>query len=109
MKKFQFYWNPGHCGIEVNERAYSEAKQAIKEGIDSQLLLIVADLKTQWTKKGKEHRSFCQNTKRDRGKKYFERFYRSGSARWFRVMKMNRHAFVSINRMRAGHTSLKQA
>jgi hypothetical protein len=49
-----------HCRIEVNERADSEAKQAIKEGRDSQLLLPVTDLKTQWKKKGKKGlRSFC--------------------------------------------------
>jgi ribonuclease HI len=46
-KIIQFYWIPGHSGIEVNERADSEAKQAVKEGRDSQLLLPVADLKTQ--------------------------------------------------------------
>jgi hypothetical protein len=45
---------------DLNERADSETKQAIKEGRDSQLLLLlllllpVADLKTQWKKKGKE-------------------------------------------------------
>jgi ribonuclease HI len=33
-KIIQFYWIPGHCGIEVNERADSEAKQAIREGRD---------------------------------------------------------------------------
>jgi ribonuclease HI len=31
-KIIQFYWIPGHCRIEVNERADLEAKQAIKEG-----------------------------------------------------------------------------
>jgi hypothetical protein len=31
----------------------------------------------------------------------------NGSSPWFREIKMNRRAFVSINRMRAGHTSLK--
>jgi hypothetical protein len=63
-------------GIEVNVRADSEAKQAIKEGLDSQLLLPVADLKTQWRKKGKEElHTFCQNTKRDRGERYFDRYY----------------------------------
>jgi hypothetical protein len=68
----------------------------------------VADLKTQWKKKGKEElHSFCQNTKRDRGGNYFERYYRNGSSPWFREIKMNRRAFVSINRMRAGHTILK--
>jgi hypothetical protein len=73
----------------------------LKEGRGSQLLLPVADLKTQWKEKGKEElHSFCQNTKRDR-------YYRNGSSPWFREIKMNRRAFVSINRMRAGHTSLK--
>jgi ribonuclease HI len=25
-KKIQYYWIPGHCGIEINERADLEAK-----------------------------------------------------------------------------------
>jgi hypothetical protein len=67
----------------------------------------VADLKTQWKMKGKEElHSFCQNTKRDRGESYFERYYRNGSSPWFREIKMNCLAFMSTNRMRAGHTSL---
>jgi ribonuclease HI len=37
-KIIQFYWIPGHCGIEVNERADSEAKQAIK--VDRQSITI---------------------------------------------------------------------
>jgi hypothetical protein len=56
--------------------------------------------------KGKLH-SFCQNTKWDRGERYFERYYRNGSASWFHGIKMNHCAFMSINHMRAGHTSLK--
>jgi hypothetical protein len=47
-----------HYRVEVNERADTEAKQAIKEGRDSQLLLPVADLKTQWKNKGKEELQF---------------------------------------------------
>jgi hypothetical protein len=77
----KFYWILGHCGIEVNKRADSEAKQAIKEGADSQLLLPVADLKTQWKKKGtKAVHNFCQNTKWDKGERYFEGYYRNGAA-----------------------------
>jgi hypothetical protein len=57
-KIIQFYWIPGHCRIEVNYRADSEAKQAVKEGRDSQLLLTVADVKTQWKKKGKGELQF---------------------------------------------------
>jgi hypothetical protein len=46
---------------------------------------------TNWKKKGEEGlHSFCQNTKSDRGESYFERYYRSGSAPWFREIKMNR-------------------
>jgi hypothetical protein len=68
----------------------------------------VADLKTQWKKKGKEElHSFCQNTKQDRGENCYERYYRNGSSPWFREINTNRRAFLSINRMRAGHTSLK--
>jgi hypothetical protein len=63
----------------------------------------VADLKTQWEKKGKEELSFYENTKRDRA----ERYYTNGSAPWFPEIKMNRRAFMPVNRMRAGHTSLK--
>jgi hypothetical protein len=50
---------------------------------------------------------FCQNTKRDRGKRSFERYYRNGSSPWFRKIKMNRSAFVSINHMTGGHSILK--
>jgi hypothetical protein len=68
----------------------------------------VADLKAHWKKKGKEElHTFCENTKRDRGQNYFERYYRNGSSPWFSELKMNRRAFVSVNSMRADHTSLK--
>jgi hypothetical protein len=30
-EKIPFYWIPGHCGAEVNERADPEAKQSINE------------------------------------------------------------------------------
>jgi hypothetical protein len=50
------------------------AKQSIKKGRDSDLLLPVADLKAQWKEKGKEEfHSFCHNTKTDRGESCFER------------------------------------
>jgi hypothetical protein len=64
----------------------------------------VADLKAQWKKKGKEElHSSCQNTKKDRGKRY----YRNGSSQWLQQIKMNYCGFVSLNCMRAGHSSLK--
>jgi hypothetical protein len=70
----------------------------------------VAELKAQWRKKGKEKlRTFCENIKRDRGQSYFERYHRNGSSPWFREIKMNRRAFLSLNRMTAGHTSLRES
>jgi hypothetical protein len=53
-KKSNFTGSPGHCGGEVNERADSKAKQSIKEGRESQLLLPAADLRGQWKKKKKK-------------------------------------------------------
>jgi hypothetical protein len=44
IEKIQSYWLPEQCGVEVNERADSKAKQSIREGRDSQLLLQMADL-----------------------------------------------------------------
>jgi hypothetical protein len=43
----------------------------------------------------------------DRGESYCERYYRNGSSPWSRETKMNCHAFVSINCMRADHSSVK--
>jgi hypothetical protein len=43
-EKNQFFWILGHCGLKVNEKADSEAKQSIREGRDSQLLLPVSVL-----------------------------------------------------------------
>jgi hypothetical protein len=68
----------------------------------------VADLKAQWKRKGNEElHSFCHNNKRGRGESYFERYYGSDSSQWFHEIKMNCCAFMSINCMEAGHSSLK--
>jgi hypothetical protein len=56
-----------HCGVEVNEIADSEAKQSIRGGRDSQLLLPAADLKAQWKKKAR--RSFTGSFKTPNGRK----------------------------------------
>jgi hypothetical protein len=76
--------------------------QSIKEGRNVQLLLPVADLKAEWKKKGKDElHSFCANTNTG------QRTVLHGSSPWFSEIKMNCQAFVSINCMTAGHTSLK--
>jgi ribonuclease HI len=62
-------WIPGHCGAEVSERADLEAKQAIKEGRDSQLLLPVADLKTQCIRKTRVTSQFLSKYQRGHRRK----------------------------------------
>jgi hypothetical protein len=106
-EKIQFYWIPGHCGVEINERTDSKAKQSIKGGRDSQLLLPVADLKAKWEKKIKRSFTVSIDIIRGRGESYFERRCRNGSSPWFREIEMNCRAFVSIKCMRTGHSSLK--
>jgi hypothetical protein len=104
----QFYWILGQYSFDVNDRTDSEAELSIEVGRDRQLLSPVADLKAQWKRKGKEGlHGFFQNTKRERRGSYFERYHRNGSAAWFREIKINCRAFVSINRMRGGHSILK--
>jgi hypothetical protein len=80
-KNKQFYWIPRHCGVELNERADSEAEQSNINGRDSKLLLPVVDLKSHWKKKSKvELNSFCENTKQGRGQNYFKRYYKNRSS-----------------------------
>jgi hypothetical protein len=109
-EKIQFCWISCHCSVEVNERADLEAKQAIKEGRDSQLLLLpVVDLKTQWEKEGakKSLTASIKTPNVTRGESYFERYCSSGLSPWLPQIKMNCYVFVSINHMRAGHNNLK--
>jgi hypothetical protein len=53
--QFQFYWIPGSCVVEVNERADSEASISIKEGTDIQVLLPVVNQEAQWKRKTKRN------------------------------------------------------
>lgn len=60
----------------------------------------MADIEAQCKKNGKEElHSFHQNTKRDSGESYVERYYRNGSSMWLCRIKMNHCAFVSVNCM----------
>jgi hypothetical protein len=97
-KKSNFAGSRGTVELTLM-RELTRSKAINERCRDGQLLLPVADKE--------ELPNFCQNTERDRGESYFERYYRSGSSSWVRQIKMNRRVFVSINRMRAGHSSLK--
>jgi hypothetical protein len=62
----------GHCGVEVNERADSGAKQSIKEGRDWQIL------KTSGKMKVKRSYTVSVKTPKGTGESYFERYRRNG-------------------------------
>jgi hypothetical protein len=91
---------PGHCGVEVNETADSDnhLKKPEIANYYYQLQIEKPNGKLNTT------RSFTDYV---RGESYFEEYYRNGSSPWFREIKMNRRVFMSINRVRTGHTSLK--
>jgi hypothetical protein len=51
-----------------------DANKSVKESRDNQILIPVAGLEAQLMKKDiEEYHSFCQSTKMDRGKGYFEK------------------------------------
>jgi hypothetical protein len=40
---------------------------------------------------------------------FFQNFYKQGTHPWFNSFKFRRRSIVSINRLRSGHTSLKDS
>jgi hypothetical protein len=97
-KNSNFFWIPGNCGLEVNEKVGPEAKQSIKEGRDSQIV--------KPCRRRKAKRNFTLSVKTPKGKEEVATL-KDDSSPWFSEIKMNHLAFVSINRMRADDSSLK--
>ncbi|XP_044012171.1 uncharacterized protein LOC122855077 isoform X2 [Aphidius gifuensis] len=90
-----------------NEKADSGAKDAIRNGVDSQLLLTIADLKSYWKNQMyKEFNSFCTETGREKGNYYFSHLYDPAPSQWFNEWPINRRGICTINRLRSGHNSL---
>jgi hypothetical protein len=44
-----------------------------------------------------------------RVKIFFQNFYKQGTHPWFNSFKLRRRSIVSINRLRSGHTSLRDS
>ncbi|XP_044012170.1 uncharacterized protein LOC122855077 isoform X1 [Aphidius gifuensis] len=106
-KIVNLYWVPAHRGITGNEKADSGAKDAIRNGVDSQLLLTIADLKSYWKNQMyKEFNSFCTETGREKGNYYFSHLYDPAPSQWFNEWPINRRGICTINRLRSGHNSL---
>lgn len=101
-KSIQVYWIPAHKGITINE----EAKDAVKNGIDSDILLPYSDFKAIWKSVIYDFNLFLLNSAQKKGKKYFSHFYSLGRKPWFHRSTLSRRNIVSINRIRASRTSL---
>jgi hypothetical protein len=93
-------------GRKYVSRCYTSSNHPMVQLLE-ELSIVVYNFKAQWKKRGKEElHNFYQNTKRTGEKATLKGT--TGMARLRdSVRKMNRLAFMSINRMRAGHSCLK--
>jgi hypothetical protein len=79
---------PGHAGIDGNEKADEEAKEALRQCLPPQSMMVAADMIEQaWQQ---------SNSPMTRFKKTIER--------WKPNVNLNRHQQVVLSRMRMCHT-----
>lgn len=103
----RFFWIPAHSGIPYNEKVDLEAKCAAATGIDSQFLLPSSDFKAQWRQKMfSDSVSWIKTVGSLKGRNYVENYLSVDRYPWFHKLLLNRIGIVSVNRLRAGHTSL---
>ena len=84
------------------------AKIAVRDGIDTQLLIPFKDFSSFWKDIAqKEFIEWCHRTSNFTSKLYFSNFYHEGRDPWYKHLNLNSKAISSISRLRSGHTSLK--
>jgi hypothetical protein len=52
---------------------------------------------------------WCIESGREKGEKFFQNFCKQVTHPWFNSFKLRRRSIVSINRLRSGHTSLRDS
>ncbi|KAK2578805.1 hypothetical protein KPH14_012834 [Odynerus spinipes] len=109
-KKVKLFWIPAHKGIIFNEMVDIEAKASCDSGRDTVECIPNSDWRTFWKELCmKEARVWYSENEGGKGKKYFEMFYRYEKKLWFTELSLSRKAITSINRIRSGHTYVKQS
>ncbi|XP_011345609.2 uncharacterized protein LOC105284070 [Ooceraea biroi] len=109
-RQVTIYWIPAHVGIQYNELADTLAKNAIRTGTDTDLLIPAQDIKAHWKEKMfSDLDNYVRREDRSKGMKYCDMFYSNTRKPWFHDVHLDRRQIVIINRLRSGHTSLNQS
>ena len=85
-------------------------KEALTNGIDTQILIPYKDFSKEW--KDQSYLNFhdwCLDSSNYTGKYYFKFFYKEGKIPWFNKYIFERKQVFSISRLRSGHTSLRSS
>lgn len=108
-KELSLFWIPAHVGIESNELTDLVAKNAAIFGRDTPFLLPHSDLQALWKEKlFTNFQEWAQSRGAHKGSYYFNTFFTPKRTSWFHTFSLNRKGMVSINRLRAGHTTLAE-
>lgn len=106
-RSIQFYWIPSHLGIEGNESVDLLAKAATNKVLTSYYEIPHTDLFEMFKKQAVQlTNETIVNQASQKGKIYFELYYRNTSKPWFHNKNLNRETIVTINRCRANHYHL---
>ncbi|XP_058798339.1 uncharacterized protein LOC131668300 [Phymastichus coffea] len=103
----QIYWIPSHSAITGNEIADAQAKHAASRRPVDLDKLPFSDLKESFKCNMKDNTKMTlSNTDLDKGKRYFDRYYKDCNKPWFQGKKLSREFIITINRLRANHYNL---
>ena len=84
------------------------ASLAVASGIDTQILIPSKDFKAIWKKYVfDEFKEWCKSSFIGKGRFYGDNFYNESKTPWFKNLNLDRKSIVMLNRLRAGHNSLK--